>query len=62
MHETVDVTKVWEVPMMDVADWNAGIEFFAKVMIREPFPEEQLSLAQMPARLEILRCGVCYAD
>ena len=54
MHETVDVTKVREAPMMDIADWNQGIELFVKLMMREPLPEERPSLPQMTALLEIL--------
>ena len=62
MHETVDVAKVREAPMMDTADWNVGIELFKKLMPREPFPEGRPSLAHVTALSEILRCGSCYVD
>lgn len=51
MDETVDVTEVREVPMMEVSDWNKGLELFLKLMMREPFPEERPSLSQMTAFL-----------
>ena len=62
MHEAVDVAKVREVPMIDAATMNKRIQLFLKYMMREPFPEERPSLAQLTAFLEILRCGGCYVD
>ena len=38
MRETVDVTKVREVPMMEPKDWGIGLDLFFKLMMRAPFP------------------------
>ena len=57
MHETVDVTKVREVPMVEPKDWGMCLDLFFKLMMRAPFPAEKPSLAQMTGLLEILRCG-----
>ena len=62
MHETVDVTKVREVRMIDAAIMHKGILLFLKFMMREPFPEERPSLARLTTLLEILWCGGCYVD
>ena len=62
MQEAVDVTKVREAPMLDIADWNTGFDLFETLVHRESFPEERPSLAQQTALLEILRCGFCKVD
>ena len=62
MRETVDVTKVREIPMFDAAIMKKGLLLFNKFVMREPFTEERPSLAQLTALLEILRCGGCYVD
>ena len=62
MHETVDSTRVREVPMMLEKDRSTGLKLFFKLMHREPFPAEKPSLAQVTALLEILKCGGCYVD
>ena len=38
MHETGDVTKVREVPMMEAGDWSDGLDLFLKLVMRQPFP------------------------
>lgn len=62
MDETVDVTKAREIPMIDAAIMNKGLLSCKRFVMREPFPEERRSLAQLTALLEILRCGGCYVD
>ena len=47
MRETVDVTKVREVPMMESRDWRKGLDLFKRLMMRAPFLAEKPSLAQM---------------
>lgn len=60
MHETVDVTKIREVPMMESRDWEKGLDFLKLFVHKFFFPVEQPSLAQMTALLKIFRCGGCY--
>ena len=62
MHETVDIARVREVPMMSTKDRMVGLDLFFKLMHRVPFPAEKSSLAQMTALLEILKCGGFYVD
>ena len=62
LHETVDYTRVREVQMMTETARLDGLELFLKLMLREPFPEEKPSLAQMTSLLEILKCKCCYVD
>ena len=45
MHETADVTKVREVPMMGKPEWGKGLGLFKRLMMRAPFPAEKPSLA-----------------
>ena len=39
-----------------------GLDLFLKLVMRQPFPAEKPSMAQMTALIEILRCGGCYVD
>ena len=52
LHETVDFTRVRDVPMMTTKDRLIGLDLFFKLMHREPLPAEKPSLAQMTALLE----------
>ena len=61
MHETVDVTKVREAPVMDMTLWDIGFDRCGVMVMREPFPEGRPSLSQMIALLKPLRFGTCYA-
>ena len=38
MHETVDVTKVRDVPMVELSGRAKGLELFLKLVLCEPFP------------------------
>ena len=40
MHETVDVTKVREAPMIEQREWGKGLDLFKRLMMRAPFPAE----------------------
>ena len=62
LHETVDFTRVRDVPMMTSKDHLDGLDLFCKLMHRPPFPAEKPSISQMTALLETLKCGSAYVD